>query len=425
MLPSFLAKVQDAPKKACIACASPVKRKVHLCVRCLKEEGDVDYRCVICKIPCSNVLVERIRLPCGDVVHASCASTIDRIGRCPGSCVYKNTDPSQCPSLQAWLLDYILYASGVGPRLDPKGAWDTNDGRLTLEDLKDLEDEKMFWVLRCIYEHGIGVECDPVKEEKWRIKAVEHDDPEALFFMGIVTRDLAWVYRAAKVGHAKAILTLANYFRGNQVLGQRRPANQVEAARYIAMGVDPVCRSLQALDVCQAIAVAEREKAPLANLERLRQEAEFKLRKVLRENYSTDEYHGKVVRELASLYYDRNDIVQAFTLTALTMVPTPDVYIAAGIALSAMQNYNGDAIADSVACFRAANNASAYVYMAQLMLAQVMPGGPAELFALVQGAVERGTTDHDFIVRAAVLFVRTGRPDLAAECKRMRATMKA
>jgi len=408
---------------ACTVCASPVNG-TYLCDRCVAEDGGIDYRCVICKVPCSNVVMERIRLPCDDVVHARCASTIDLIGRCPGACVHKNTTPGQCPSLQAWLLDYILYVHGVGTRLDPKGAWDTNDGRLTPEDLKDLEDEQMFWVLRCIYEHGIGVEQNDAEEAKWLEKAVEQADPDALFFMGVVSRDLAWVYRAAKAGHAKAILTLANYFRGNQVLGQRRPANQVEAARYIAMGVDPVCRSLQALDVCHRIAIAERERASPSTLEGLRDEAEFKLRKALRENYSTDDYHGKVVRELASLYYDRNDIVRAFTLTSLTFKPTADVFIAAGIALSAMENYNGDAIADSVACFRAADNASAYVYMAQLMLAKVMPGGPTELFELVKGAVERDSKDEDFIVRAAVHFVRAGRPEFAAECKRMRAAMK-
>jgi hypothetical protein len=424
MLRAFRKKAQDVPEMACTVCASPVNG-TYLCEQCVKEDGVIDYRCVICKDPCSKVLVERIRLPCGDMVHARCASTIDLIGRCPGSCVYKNKNPTQCPSLQAWLLDYILYAHGIGPRLPPKGAWDTNDGRLTQEDLKDLEDEHMFWVLRCIFANGIGVELNDVAEAKWLEKAVEQDDPEALFFMGVVSRDLAWVYRAAKVGHAKAILTLANYFRGNQVLGQRRPANQVEAARYIAMGVDPVCRSLQALDVCHRIAIAERERASPAVLERLRNEAEFKLRLALRENYSTDDYHGKVVRELASLYYDRNDIVRAFTLTAMTLKPTADVYIAAGIALSAMGNYKGDPIADSVKCFREADNASAYVYMAQLMLAKVMPGGPTELFALVKGAMDRDSKDEDFIVRVAVHFVRAGRPEFAAECKRMRAAMKA
>jgi hypothetical protein len=391
----------------------------------VKEDGEVDYRCVVCKLPCSKTLTERIRLPCGDVVHAACAATIDRIGRCPGACVHNNPDPAQCPSLQAWLLDYILYLHGIGPRLDPRGAWDTNDDRLTPEDLKDLEDEKMYWVLRCVYAHGIGVDANHALEEKWQIKALEHDDPEALLYMGVLTRDLAWVYRAAKRGHAKAILMLANYYRGNPVLGQRRPANQAEAARYIAMGMDPVCRSLQALDACIEIAVAEKARASTDVLERLRDTAETKLRRALRENYATDEYRGKVVRELASIYYDRDYVLEALTLTAKTLVPTPDVYIAAGIALSALGNYSGDAIADSVTCFRAADNASAYVYMAQLMLAQVLPGCPTKLFELVKGATDRGSKDEDFIVRVAVHFMKAGRSDLAAECKRLRAAMRS
>jgi hypothetical protein len=173
MLASFLAKARPAPTPTCTVCAFPVEGAAVLCGQCMREDGDVDYTCVVCKAPCRQALTERIRLPCGDVVHAACAATIDRIGRCPGKCVLTNPDATQCPSLQAWLLDYILYAHGVGPRLAPVGEWDTNDGRLTADDLQDLEDEKMFWVLRCVYEHEIGVERNDALEEKWRTKALQ------------------------------------------------------------------------------------------------------------------------------------------------------------------------------------------------------------------------------------------------------------
>ena len=419
MLPSFLAKASNESR--CEVCAYPAPNR--LCGRCAAEEGPMDLTCVICKIQCGTAIASRIRLPCGDMVHATCAESLDRIGRCPGACAQRpNPDLTKCPSMQSWLLDFITDALNGGPPL-------------RAEDLVDLEAEQMFWVLRCIYAHGIGVPRNDALEKKWRKEAIYHGDPEAQVHAATMTQDLTWMNRAAAVGHPKAILAMANFYRGFMVLGQRCELNKMDTVRFLASqyvdnGVDPVCRCLQGIEASEKGAG----------------DAEVKLRRARRENFSTLELFNKVTVELARIYYDRNDLVEALALTASLDSPTPNVHVSAGITLSAISGYAGDAKHDALQCFLKADNADAYVCMAKLMQANEVPGGKIGMHRLMERAAESGhpdagfyflqdpdcsdepkyvamlrrARDKGFLVRCAVFFLKNGKPALAEECKRIR-----
>jgi len=355
------------------------------------------------------------------MVHPECASNIDRIGRCPGACAHNPiTDRTKCPSLQAFLLGIIVDALNGGPPL-------------LQDDLKDLADEEMFWVLRCIYANGIGVPHDVAQELKWRKKAVYQDDPCAQMYLGTIKQDLTWVRLAAEAGHPKAILAMANYYRGNRILGHCRSPDLVEANKFITRGVDPVCLCFQAI-----------ESAILGG-----STAEAKLRRARRENYSTDDLYGKTTSELASIYYDRNELVAALALAATIDSPTPDVYVSAGVVLSAIEHYDGDAKHDALECFLAANTPDAFVCIAKLMQAGAVPGGPMAIEKLMGRAAEKGhpdagfyflqdpecrdvpryiammqlARDKGFLIRCAVYFMQHGKPELAEECKRIRLSL--
>jgi TPR repeat protein len=417
MLQTFLPKLGRA-SAGCAICAYPTDNRI--CDRCVLEEGVVNYACVICEQQCGAGLSERVRLPCGDIVHSACEMSVDMIGKCPGACARRdNPDPTKIPSLQDDLIALVLYALRGGPPL-------------VEEDLTDLADEEMFWVLRCIYAHGIGVPRDAEEEKKWLKKAIYQGDPQAQYYLATLKNDLKWLRRAADAGHPKAIRAMADHCVGKCVLGHTRPVADIsEAKRYVSLGTDAACLCMQALD-----AVNHDES-----------DAETKLRRARRENFSTESLFSKVTVELASIYFSRGQYSDALVLAA-SAPPTPDIYVSMGVTLAAIDQYNGNAVQDAMLCFIRAKTGDAYVCMAKMMQSNVVPGGPSGVDLLMHRAAEEGhpeaafhflqkrdcsaadnkkyltmlraARDKPFLIRCAVFFLRNGRPDLAAECKRIR-----
>lgn len=407
MFAHFLAKVGRT--SACAMCAYPTHDR--LCARCMKEDAK-SYTCVVCAKECSFDVTEHIRLPCGCVVDPSCAPLVDLIGHCPGPCLRETTDPTKIGCLQEDLMALILIAHKGGPPL-------------TREDLSDLEDEKMYWVLSCLYASGIGVPIDFKEEKRWFKEAIYHGDPDAQYSMANLKDDISWLRRAADAGQMKAALAMAHFYMGKRVLGNNGTKNTERATHYVSIGKDPVCVCLNALDA----------------VDKRRPDAETKLR-LARRNFSS--LYERVTVELASLYYTRGDLVEALLLAASLPDPTAETYVSLGVTLARL-SYTGST-RDAMDCFVKADSADAYVCMAKLMEQKVVPGGPEGVKSMMEVASEHGhpeagfyflmdpncanvakyvdmlrnAKDKPFLIRCAIYFTQNGMTELAEECKRIR-----
>jgi hypothetical protein len=336
------------------------------------------------------------------------------------------------PSLQADLMAIILATFQAGELAEP----------LSREDLHDLEDEKMYWVLRCIYAHGIGVKMDEELEKKWFKEAVYQNSPDALYYLATIKAEdvhdqscMKWLRRAANAGHPKSILAMATYAQGKPVLGRVRKPDAEEAAHFIGIGVDPLC-------ICtQAIAAMEH------NLPH----AEYLLIKARRDNYSTDALYNKVTAKLSELYYGKEQYVQALLVAASVPYPSAEIYMAVGVALTGVQGYPGNMEEAMVHLLHAGTLgcSDGYVCMAKAIQQNLVPGTPKGVEKLFELAAEQGhpeagfyflqdpkctdvakymdmirnAKDKRFLVRCSVFFCKDGRMELANECKRLRSLL--
>ena len=383
----------------CSVCAFPATGT--LCARCKSEIGPIDFACVICFSQGEPLRLRR--LPCGDVVHPECAPTMDLLGKCTGSCVMRvKLGDGKIAPLQFDVLQLMLQAHRGGEPL-----WK--------EDLRDLEDEELFWVLRCAYHNGIGVKKDPVLAEHWFKEAIYQGDPDARYFKALRKRDIAWLKRAAEAGHSKAIVAMVDYCMGRPILGHTRPMDQREAARYVDMGSDPMCVGMRALQTGEE-----------GDLRRARQ------------HFSTDELYCRITTALASIYYARGDFRGALALASTPPRPTADIHVSKGVSYTALGMYDA-----AVTSFLTAESPDAYVCLAKLMQNGLIPGGDQEVESLMTRAAAYGhpdagfyflqypnvkhveryvamlhkAQDESFLVRCAVFFKKNGKPALSEECK--------
>ena len=317
-----------------------------LCPQCISEGALLNPTCEVCNHATSFEDCEL--MSCGDHAHAKCSELVQKFGCCPGSCWERLTyKPTQIGRLQ-WDLKCLIFISHY------------DNVPLYAEDVCDLVDEELWWVLSCIYHQGVGVEKNEKLSEKFFKRALESFDPAATYYQAVKKKDMLIMQKAAVLGHCKAIRSMANYYMGASVLEKMRPIDMKMVAKYVAMGKDAMCRASQAIRLFKEIGV----------------EAESALR-IARHYFTTPAIYSKVTTLLAGLYSKRKEHHRAIALLK-PVEKDEDVWLALGLSYSAVGEYD-----DAIHCFVSSGSSEAYISIAKLMTAKIVHGEESDITQLM------------------------------------------
>jgi len=271
-------------------------------------------------------------MPCGEVAHEDCFLETQKFGCCRGACWERIAyTPLQFGWLQWSLKDLIFIAK-------------ENKEHLDTADIKDLTDEEMWWVLSCVYRTGVVFPENEKLAEKYFNKALEDNDPEAVYYQAMRKRDICLMQKAAALGQFKAIRSMANYCMGAEVLDKTRKIDMKEAARYVKMGKDPMCAATRAISRFKEVgAIAERDLL------------------MARHYKTTPKIYSKVSVMLASIFRKRGEHERVLDLL-MPMEKDEEVMYAIGASYSELTLYT-----EAVYWLTCSGTADSYVKVAKLM----------------------------------------------------------
>ena len=382
-------------------------------------ECDGDYPCLLCKENCYDPW-DRIKMSCGELLHFDCAQIVKKLGGiCPGQCASRYKE-GQVAYFQAIAIDTFLEYRLKNEVL-PK--------TLELELRADLQADNCYWLLTCIYANGIGVRVDIKSAEAYRRKATALKDPNCMYYQAKKCSDIHLMMLSAEQGSHLAATALMLMHLGYPSLGYAIKANPQKAAEYAEMENGAMHAILS-------------YNAGKKNAEAL-------LKSALKYRIANHEIYCRARACLADIYMSRKQVQQAFFLSATISDPTDETYFALGVACSAFGNYRA-----GMEAFLRSNSPRGYVCIATLLMDGISPtvyekntetiescmqkagagGHPdAALYFLLRTTdpaeiahytpMLANAQDRRFFIRAGVDFAKAGKPELAAECVRLRNAM--
>jgi TPR repeat protein len=363
----------------CSVCALPAQ---GVCGRCLDEGAPFNPPCVFCRQ--TTFFEDRVKMPCDEIAHIDCAKVVDVIGCCPGAC-WEN-DPRQGAMMhenKGLVFKAFLHATEVTkPKVTPDEILamelgelisklpylfsDAADPTLSIEDIRDMEADQMFFTLYCVYLNGIGVAKDAKKSKYFFNKALEENDPDAMFVKADRKSDFLLMQKAANLGHAKAIRSVVNYYMG-------KSQNDL-ALKYVQKGKDPMCKTMMALTAYEA-------GSP---------DAETMLRKA-RHFYTTETMYFKATCNLASIYSKRGDYHQVVPLLTMLHKQTDETFLLLGVAHAGIGNYE-----KAQEMLLSSETPEASVFIAKLMRAKAVDGNEDAVTRWMTKALKGGHAEAAF-----------------------------